>query len=78
MEYAGETNKEAEGEYTPANKLDTTNKTNDDNLPEGNPLFYLLFIPEDGTNENNQNESPVPKAKYVSKNTEDSQHSSKD
>jgi len=35
MEYAGETNKDLEGDYNPGNKLDTTNKTNDENLIEG-------------------------------------------
>ena len=77
MEYAGETNKDLEGDYNPGNKLDTTNKTNDENLIEGIFPSLKLFTKQDGNNETNQNESPVPKVKYQQKSTEETHQTSR-
>ena len=69
MESSENKNRENYGDTDQGNKLDTTNKTQDENVVEGNKDFVFWISLSDVNNDNNQ-ESHTPKTN-LNKNAED-------
>ena len=64
MDFAADSNKETDPEQNLANNLDTTNKTQEDDLLDGNLIvIYREKINKLDGNNDNQNDLPSPKNK---------------